>query len=53
MVEIFDELKTEHNKVKEIIRKLENKKDGPLVKELSKLLSIHVIGEERFFYPEL
>lgn len=51
--DMYDLLMNDHNMVKGMINESLQKKDTSKFKEIKTNLEIHMMGEERFFYPRL
>ncbi len=51
--DMYDLLKSDHEMVKGMINETLQKKDSSKFNEIKKELEIHMMGEERFFYPRL
>lgn len=51
--DMYDLLKSDHEMVKGMINETLNKRDASRFKEIKTNLEIHMMGEERFFYPRL
>jgi hypothetical protein len=53
-MEIYELLMKDHKKVQEIMERLQKKKgEDHLLTELEQELTVHMEGEEKFFYPAL
>jgi len=51
--DMYDLLKSDHEMVKGMINDTLQKRDSSIFKNIKTNLEIHMIGEERFFYPQL
>lgn len=51
--DMYDLLKSDHEMVKGMINETLKKRDASRFKEIKTNLEIHMMGEERFFYPRL
>ena len=53
MVNLYDMLKQDHKNVKQMLDQTITNKDPSQFPKLKKELEIHMMGEEKFFYPKL
>ena len=52
-MQIYDLLKTDHDKVKDLLTSIEKKQDSELFRQLKKEMIIHNEAEEEVFYRQL
>ena len=52
-MQIYDLLKTDHDKVKDLLTSIEKKQDSELFQQLKKEMIIHNEAEEEVFYRRL
>ncbi len=51
--ELFQMLKEDHNKIKNLLREASDKEESTKFREIKNQLNIHMEGEEKYFYPRL
>ncbi|MGZ7044424.1 MAG: hemerythrin domain-containing protein [Methanobacterium sp.] len=53
MANLYDMLKEDHNNVKQMLDQTIRSKDPSQFPKIKKELEVHMMGEEKFFYPKI